>query len=43
MRFVEQLSGNLPAVTGASGDRILGTITMVNNKKASQIEKLFYL
>jgi anhydro-N-acetylmuramic acid kinase len=29
MRFVEQLSGNLPAVTGASGDRILGTITMV--------------
>ena len=29
MRFIQQLSGNLPAVTGASGDRILGTITAV--------------
>ena len=29
MRFVQQLSGNLPTVTGASGDRILGTITAV--------------
>lgn len=29
MRFMEQLSGNLPAVTGASGNRILGTITAV--------------
>lgn len=29
MRFVEQLSGNLPAVTGAVGGRILGTITIV--------------
>ena len=29
MRFVQQLTGNLPAVTGASGDRILGTITAV--------------
>ncbi|MFW2163176.1 anhydro-N-acetylmuramic acid kinase [Acinetobacter beijerinckii] len=29
MRFMQQLSGNLPAVTGASGDRILGTITAV--------------
>jgi len=28
-RFVQQLTGNLPAVTGASGDRILGTITAV--------------
>lgn len=27
MRFVEHLSGNLPAVTGANGQRILGTIT----------------
>lgn len=29
MRFVEQLSGNLPAVTGADGFRVLGTITCV--------------
>ena len=29
MRFVESLAGNLPAVTGAAGDRILGTITAV--------------
>ncbi|MGL5145372.1 MAG: anhydro-N-acetylmuramic acid kinase, partial [Acinetobacter junii] len=29
MRFMKQLSGNLPAVTGASGNRILGTITAV--------------
>lgn len=29
MRFVEQQAGNLPAVTGARGDRILGTITAV--------------
>lgn len=29
MRFMEHLSGNLPAVTGAKGDRILGTITAV--------------
>lgn len=29
MRFVQQLSGNLPAVTGAKGDRILGTLTAV--------------
>lgn len=29
MRFVEQQSGNLPAVTGAQGARILGTITAV--------------
>lgn len=29
MRFDQKLSGNLSAVTGASGDRILGTITQV--------------
>ncbi|WP_432211330.1 anhydro-N-acetylmuramic acid kinase [Acinetobacter variabilis] len=29
MRFMNQLSGNLPAVTGASGYRVLGTITSV--------------
>jgi len=29
MRFVNTLSGNLPAVTGASDFRILGTITAV--------------
>ncbi len=29
MRFVDQLSGNLPAVTGAAGGRILGTITAI--------------
>ncbi len=29
MRFVEQLSGNLPEVTGAKGYRVLGTITAV--------------
>ena len=29
MRFDQHLSGNLPAVTGAKGDRILGTITAV--------------
>lgn len=29
MRFVQQLSGNLPEVTGASGYRVLGTITAV--------------
>ena len=29
MRFVQQLSGNLPAVTGAQGYRILGSITVV--------------
>lgn len=29
MRFVEHLSGNLPAVTGADGYRILGSITVV--------------
>ena len=29
MRFIQQLSGNLPTVTGAQGDRILGTITAV--------------
>ncbi|WP_269915436.1 anhydro-N-acetylmuramic acid kinase [Acinetobacter sp. HY1485] len=29
MRFVQHLSGNLPAVTGADGYRILGTITAV--------------
>ena len=29
MRFIQQLSGNLPTVTGARGDRILGTITAV--------------
>lgn len=29
MRFDQRLSGNLPAVTGAKGDRILGTITAV--------------
>lgn len=29
MRFVNQLSGNLPAVTGARGLRILGSITAV--------------
>ena len=29
MRFMNQLSGNLPAVTGASGYRVLGTITAV--------------
>lgn len=29
MRFVKQLSGNLPAVTGARGLRILGSITAV--------------
>lgn len=29
MRFVEHLSGNLPAVTGAKGYRILGSITAV--------------
>lgn len=29
MRFIQQLSGNLATVTGASGDRILGTITAV--------------
>ena len=29
MRFCQQLSGNLPAVTGAKGDRILGTMTLV--------------
>ena len=29
MRFVKQLSGNLPAVTGASGYRVLGTMTYV--------------
>jgi anhydro-N-acetylmuramic acid kinase len=29
MRFDQQLSGNLPAVTGAKGYRILGTITAV--------------
>jgi anhydro-N-acetylmuramic acid kinase len=29
MRFVEHLSGNLPAVTGADGYRILGSITAV--------------
>ncbi len=29
MRFVEYLSGNLPAVTGADGYRILGSITAV--------------
>lgn len=29
MRFVKQLSGNLPAVTGAQGLRILGSITAV--------------
>lgn len=29
MRFMHQLSGNLPAVTGAKGPRILGSITTV--------------
>ena len=29
MRFVNQQSGNLPAVTGAAGYRILGSITAV--------------
>lgn len=29
MRFVEQQSGNLPAVTGATGFRVLGSITAV--------------
>jgi anhydro-N-acetylmuramic acid kinase len=29
MRFVKQLSGNLPAVTGAQGLRILGSMTAV--------------
>lgn len=29
MRFIKKLSGNLPAVTGADGHRILGTITQV--------------
>lgn len=29
MRFIQQLSGNLATVTGASGGRILGTITAV--------------
>ena len=29
MRFVQHLSGNLPAVTGADGYRILGTITAI--------------
>ena len=29
MRFMNQLSGNLPAVTGATGYRVLGTITSV--------------
>ena len=29
MRFVQHLSGNLPAVTGADGHRILGTITAI--------------
>ena len=29
MRFMNQLAGNLPAVTGAKGCRILGTITAV--------------
>ena len=29
MRFVNQLSGNLPAVTGAHGYRVLGTMTYV--------------
>ncbi|WOE30824.1 MULTISPECIES: anhydro-N-acetylmuramic acid kinase [unclassified Acinetobacter] len=29
MRFIQQLTGNLPAVTGAQGYRILGTITAV--------------
>ncbi|MFM6829208.1 MAG: anhydro-N-acetylmuramic acid kinase, partial [Novosphingobium sp.] len=29
MRFVQGQAGNLPAVTGAKGDRILGTITAV--------------
>jgi 1,6-anhydro-N-acetylmuramate kinase len=29
MRFIQQLSGNLPTVTGAQGNRILGTITAV--------------
>ena len=29
MRFVEYLSGNLPAVTGADGYRVLGSITAV--------------
>lgn len=29
MRFMQQLSGNLPAVTGAQGYRILGTMTLV--------------
>jgi len=27
MRFVQQQSGNLPAVTGAQGFRILGSMT----------------
>ncbi|MGX9940705.1 MULTISPECIES: anhydro-N-acetylmuramic acid kinase [Acinetobacter] len=29
MRFIKQLNGNLPAVTGALGYRVLGTITAV--------------
>jgi anhydro-N-acetylmuramic acid kinase len=29
MRFVNQLSGNLPSVTGAQGYRVLGTITSI--------------
>jgi len=29
MRFMNQLNGNLPAVTGAAGYRVLGTITAV--------------
>jgi anhydro-N-acetylmuramic acid kinase len=29
MRFVNQLSGNLPSVTGAQGYRVLGTITAI--------------
>ena len=29
MRSDQHLSGNLPNVTGAKGDRILGTITFV--------------
>ena len=29
MRFVQGQAGNLPAVTGAKGDRILGSITAV--------------
>ncbi|MGE8539314.1 MAG: anhydro-N-acetylmuramic acid kinase, partial [Acinetobacter sp.] len=29
MRFIKQLNGNLPAVTGAAGYRVLGTITSI--------------